>query len=307
VAAAAVAAAIGTVVGTSRPGSPPGPGGPPGSLGHPAVAVYQIPLETIPLTTASQVTPQNGDVYVDYKGGNDATAQLAGTVDSAPGGSVVRLYAREFPFTSAPALAATDTLNSGGAASYTFQVTPTLATRYQVKFFDSPTAAAPAAESAVSTVYVLASWGQPTLDCTGDSGCQASFTVTIYQPPTTLETEMPKQWYVYLGPGNGSGQSSQALTLDPNAVIGAAHQIAPDEYTRTGAECVSRKLTKAARNVILALGQRRGERRRNTRAGFPSVEWFLARIWGIRWRTHPSGLFRGIPSLSRSAPADSAP
>ncbi len=82
-------------------------------------------------------------------------------------------------------------------------------------------------------MYVLASWGQPNFDCTGDSGCQASFTVTIYQPPSTLETEMPEQWYVYLGPGSGSGQSSQALTLDPNAVIGAARQIASDEYTRT--------------------------------------------------------------------------
>jgi eukaryotic-like serine/threonine-protein kinase len=230
VAAVAVAAAVITVAATSNSGSPAGPGG---SSGHPAVAGYQIPLETIPLTTASNVTPADGDVYVEYDGGNNATAQLSGTIDSAATGSVVRLYAQRFPFTSAPALAATDTLNSGGSASYTFQVTPTLATRYQARFFSSATATAPVAESAVSTVYVLATFSSPTWDCTGAPVCQTSVTYTIYQPPSTLATEMAKQWYVYVGVENGSGQAPQTLTLDPNAVIGSARQIAADAYTRT--------------------------------------------------------------------------
>lgn len=223
VASAAVVAAGVTVAVTARAGSPPGPGA---SAVHPAFAAYQVPLATIPLTASSPIAAVNGDVYVLYHS-QDRAATLSGHLTNAASGQVLRLYAQQFPFASAPVAIAADTVTSDGTASYSFQVTPTLATRYQVKLF-ARGADGPAAESAITTVYVVGSFNSPTANC---SGATCTTTYTVYQPPSTLATEMTKPWYLYRG-ASGPG-TAQTLTLESDAVAGSAQQVAADEYTRT--------------------------------------------------------------------------
>jgi hypothetical protein len=81
---------------------------------------------------------------------------------------------------------------------YSFDVIPVLATRYQVKFFNSSTGRAVAASPKV-TVYVTAraraSGGSP---C-GRPICHQAWHLHIFVPPSTLRTEMPKRWFVYFG------------------------------------------------------------------------------------------------------------
>ncbi len=228
-AAAAVVAAGVTVAVSGHSGNPP-------SSAHSGTGVtsYQVPLQTIPITT-SNVTAADNDVYVRYDGSGDSTATISGTITGATSSDVVRLYAQQFPFTSAPAVAGSVPLNpSGSTATYSFQATPSLATRYQVKLFSSAAATTPVAESAVTTIYVVATFVQNfTPTCTGGSTCQETITETIYQPASTLPTEMPKHWYVYSGFSTTSEENPPVVQLVPGAVVTAARQVGPNSYTRT--------------------------------------------------------------------------
>jgi hypothetical protein len=232
VTAAAVVAAAVTVAATGHRASPPAAAG---GAGQPGVSVYPVALRTIPLTAASGQPVTNGDVYVQYDAGSASTAQLSGEIGDAVAGEVVRVYAQPFPFTSAPAPVGQDTLSpAGGGAAYTFQVTPTTATHYQVSLFSSASATTPLAQSAVSTIYVLASFTKSTSQpCSAGEACQVTFTDTVHQPASTLATEMAKPWFVYVAPSQGTGQEPETLPLDPNAVVSAAHQLSADSYTRT--------------------------------------------------------------------------
>jgi hypothetical protein len=78
----------------------------------------------------------NGETYVQYLGGPNASATISGQVNDATSGEIVRLYARQFPFTATLAPAGALTLQpSGSTATYSFRVAPTPATQYQVELF----------------------------------------------------------------------------------------------------------------------------------------------------------------------------
>src|SRR5579864_1797216 len=126
-----------------RPGAPvSGPSAPASRSSAPAT------LASIPVTATSSLSVVTGDVYVVYQGGKDASAQLSGQIDGAVSGEVALLYAQQFPYTSAPALAGALPLQpAGSTAAFTFQVTPTLATRYKVELFKNSTATTALASS----------------------------------------------------------------------------------------------------------------------------------------------------------------
>jgi eukaryotic-like serine/threonine-protein kinase len=232
VTAAAVVAAAVTVAVTSR-----GPSGP-GSPAHPAVAAYSAPLVTIPASLTSSLKPINGVVYVQYNDGASATAKLSGEIKGATAGEVARLYAQQFPYTSAPAPAGSVTLSpAGGTAAYSFSVTPALATRYQVELFASATSAAPLATSAVTTVYVVRSLVGTDNSCTSSPVCTVTDQATIYVPPSALQTEMSKQRYAYfgynVGPAGTTPSYPDSLQLVPGAVLSAPQRIADNAYQVT--------------------------------------------------------------------------
>ena len=236
-AAAAAACAIvaaGVTWATTRP-----PSGTPGSPGHPVLSAYPLALETVPIAAASSESV-SGDTVVYYNSGSDAQATISGTIKGATAGQVVRLYARQFPYTGAPVLAGTATLSpSGGSASYSFKVTPTLATRYQAEVFGGATAATPVGESAATTVYVVLGSPFVHVDCSVyNPVCSIKVAETFYAPAALIAKEMAKHWYVYFGvniqPGATMPPLPPTLQLGGSGItIGNPQRTGSNSFTMT--------------------------------------------------------------------------
>ena len=235
VAAAAVVAAAGVAVAaTGGPSHQPGAGAP----DHPAMAAFPVSLVHIPVTATSGRPPVTGDVYVDYHGGKDASARISGQITNAAGGEVARLYAQQFPYTSPPAPAGSITLHPAGTtAGYTFQVTPTLATRYQVELFRDRTATTPLASSATSTIYVVSGGTGSSAHNCDRPVCHVTWTFTSFFPPTALNTEISKQLYVYFAVNfSPSGEPGVPALLQLGAgdpLVTAPLRISADEYQQS--------------------------------------------------------------------------
>jgi eukaryotic-like serine/threonine-protein kinase len=202
-AAIAVSIAIFIVAtGTALAGAGGSSAGSAGSGGpaRPVAVVRQVPLVDVTIRAVSALPPVTGDVYVRYQSGQDTDAQISGTIQPAASGEVARLYAQPFPYTSGLASVASVPLNpAGGTADYTFTVTPTLATRYQVELFRSSTATTPLGRSASQMLYVASS-RTATVTSGGSCSpptCQAAVTETILVPPSALQAELVKQWFWY--------------------------------------------------------------------------------------------------------------
>ncbi len=247
VAVAIVAAlVIGTVLASSGGGPAASSRGPAASGGGPTSNSGPAPA-SIPLTATSGLPMVTGDVYVQYHDGSDSSAVLKGAVPSPAAGEVVRLYAQQFPFSAAPVPAGTSELGSAnGNADFSFSVTPTLATRYQVKVFSSATATVPQAVSATTTIYVVATWNFDVTHCSARPFCRGQYVGTVYVPPSTMSVELNKQWYVYigvaLGPPGSSVNAAPAWLLLANgspplangtATVSAPQQTGADSYSAT--------------------------------------------------------------------------
>ncbi len=214
----AVLAAVATVVVTRQAAQSPGA---PASRS----AILET-LATIPATLTSNVTPIHGYVLVYYDDPTRSAGQVQGQINGAAAGQVVRLYAQQFPFTSAPAPVQSLTLSpADGSASYLFRVTPSVATRYQVKLFAGASATAPLAESAVSTMYVNTQGHVAGDNCTGAPVCHATMVFTYYIPPAELPAETALRWYFYFG-----GTLSSILTPSPptSVELGGGNSVISD-------------------------------------------------------------------------------
>ena len=117
-----------------------------------AVVPAQAAAPTVTIAAASKIKPVTGDVYVVYLGGSYGNATIHGTITGAAAGEVATLYAQPFPFTKAAAPVRSVTLSAAGTRTYSFTVTPTLATRYKVMLFAKTT---PLATSPIKFVYVV--------------------------------------------------------------------------------------------------------------------------------------------------------
>jgi hypothetical protein len=193
----------------------------------------------MPISTTSALPPVTGDTYVQYLGGSDASATISGQVSDATASEIVRLYARRFPLSAARAPAGSLTLRpSGSTGTYSFRVTPSLATEYQAELFKNGAATKPLASSATTTIYVVAIpqlVGAPT--CVGSPTCHLTETHNVLVPSSALSAEMSKTWYSYLGVNlSSSGTPPLPATLQlgaGNPVIGKPQQIAADEFSVT--------------------------------------------------------------------------
>jgi serine/threonine-protein kinase len=202
------------------------------------------------ISASSALAPVTGDVYVVYLGGTNSNATLSGTVKDTATGEVARLYALQFPFQGKPARAGSVALQaSAGTASYSFQVSPSLATQYKVEVFANGTATSPLATSATTTVYVTpgaTNSGTPTC---GRPVCHESITIRIFLPTSALSTEMAKQWYAYfninlasvvepaapsvmnLGAGNGQVTPAQRVSsTEYDVTVTFSFDIGSDAY-----------------------------------------------------------------------------
>jgi len=156
------------------------------------------------IAAQSVMTPKNGLVWTRYGDPNRDAAQIDGDVMNVTRGEIAQLYAQQFPFRSAPAPAGPPvSLQPAGrekAASYSFRVIPTLATRYSVEVFQSRSARRPVASSRATTVYVDGGWValQGVTDCARPV-CHERLVGEVLVPPSALSTEMAKPVQVYFG------------------------------------------------------------------------------------------------------------
>jgi serine/threonine-protein kinase len=237
--AAVVAAAV-TVAATSR-----APGGPGGTPAHPAVAAYPAPLASLPVTlTPAAGGPIDGNVVVDYDPSVAsvtaayANAKFTGEIKDATTGEVVRLYAQQFPYASAPAPIESVTLNPvGGTATYSFTVTPALATRYQIRLLRSATATTALATSVIRTVYVAGFelYGTYTPCPTQQVVCHLTIKTIYYRPPAVLLAEMSAQKHLYLGFSPASDENPPtSMRVETNGVVfSKPERIADNAYDIT--------------------------------------------------------------------------
>jgi len=150
------------------------------------------------ISAKSALPPVTSDVYVVYQGGTEGSASLTGDVKDVTSGEVAKLFAQQFPYQRAPAPDGSVTLHPvGGTARYAFQVTPTLATHYQVEVFKNSTATASLASSATSTVYVTSGATFGTGQTCARPVCRETIPVHVFVPATALSTEITKHWYTY--------------------------------------------------------------------------------------------------------------
>jgi eukaryotic-like serine/threonine-protein kinase len=242
-AACAVVAAGVTWAATGR-----APGGP-GTAARPAVAAYPASLASVAATVETNYEQVDGNSYAAYYtpgvlGSYPRQASFAGEVTGAAPGEVVRLYAQQFPYTSAAAPVASMSLDSvGGTARYVLSATPVLATRYQVRLLRSATATTPLATSATKTVYVIRddqfAYASATNNCTGTVGnevCHETISVTVYSPPSVIRTEMAKRKYLYVGFGAVSaegGSPDSVMRLDTDGVASSPELVAANAYRMT--------------------------------------------------------------------------
>lgn len=190
------------------------------------------------ISASSALAPVTGDVYVMYLGGTNSSATLSGTVKDTASGEVARLYALQFPFGGTPAQAGSVALQpASGTASYSFQVTPSLATRYKVEVFASGTATSPVATSATTTVYVTpgaTNSGTPTC---GRPVCHESITIRVFVPASALGAEMTKQSYPYfainLAPATEPAAPSVMNLGAGSGQVGAAQRVSSTEFDIT--------------------------------------------------------------------------
>jgi Protein kinase domain len=180
------------------------------SHGHPSAAPPH-PSHAVPMAVTSRLQPVTGDVYVVYQDGKDASAQVHGQIAGTASGEVARLYAQQFPYSRAPVPVGSVILDpAGGTASYAFTVTPTLATRYQVRLFRSSTAQAPLGSSVASTVYVTVTGISDAAKTCQRPVCHESLNLRVKVPASAMSTELAKRWYPYFAIRLAPGKSPPA-------------------------------------------------------------------------------------------------
>jgi len=192
----------------------------------------------VPLAAKSAEPVVTGDVWVTYNGGKYSTAEIDGTIKKAVSGEVAQLYAQPFPFSRPPVQVQSVILHpASGTASYQFQVTPTLATRYQVKLFANSAASAPVGTSATTTVYVASGGSTSNSKTCSRPVCHETFTETVEVPPSALSTELAKPWYVYLGLNLAKVKEPPApqwfVLGAGNGQITGTHRLSATEYSVT--------------------------------------------------------------------------
>lgn len=169
-----------------------------------------------------------------YQYGAYASANIHGIISGAAAGEVARLYAQPFPYNKAAKAVATMTLNAS-KASYSFTVSPSLTTRYQVKLFKSKSA--PMASSGQQNVYVTLANVPTALKACGRPTCTEVITVKTYVPASALSTEMGKKVYAYSGltlSKTGTPKPPATLALNGQmAKVGRTVRLSATQYPVT--------------------------------------------------------------------------
>ena len=192
------------------------------------------PTVTIAATTSLKTV--TGDSFVVYHATALDSAKLHGTVANATVGEVAALYAQQFPFNKPAVRVASITLKAATTA-YSFTVTPSLATHYNVRLFATATATSPVTTSPVQDLYVATDQSTGALQKCGRPKCVETIQVDTYVPASALSTEMGKRVYPYFGINLGSSSIPAApkwlLLNAADAKVTKSRKVSAGEFENT--------------------------------------------------------------------------
>lgn len=172
-----------------------------------------------------------GDTFVIFGIKSVQNAVVSGTATGAASGDVVTLLAEPFKATHFTAVG-TKTLTSA-TQSYSFNVRPTLATKYKAQLTTGTTVDA---TSATQPVYVALAQNlakTPHTTC-NRVGCTETITTRTLVPASAYRTESTKRWYLYIGVNRSRGVPStrppKYLTLTKAASASKARKINAQDF-----------------------------------------------------------------------------
>lgn len=157
---------------------------------------------TVTLNAKVKAPKVSGDLVVSYKGGPFSTVLLSGTGNGLSGHPVAQLMGSWFPFKAGLTVVASEPLTvSGGKAPYTFNRTPSSATKYFVRLVaSSQPGAATVGTSGTIEIYVTATVTNLTkFPGCGRPTCTISFSFDVTFPVSIAKYETDKYLYTYLG------------------------------------------------------------------------------------------------------------
>lgn len=195
-----------------------------------AAGQAQAAAPTISIAASTKLPPITHDALVLYQFGAYSSAKIHGTIAGAAAGEVARLYVQQFPYKKAATAVATVTLTAS-KASYSFTVSPSLATHYWVKLFPSKAATIPVASSKLQNVYVTVVNVPTGVKPCGRPTCHETLTLTTKVPSSALKTEMAKRVYAYFG----LSLSKSGIPKAPSTLIRNGGKAVISKATRTSA------------------------------------------------------------------------
>ena len=157
------------------------------------------------------------------------TGVISGNVTTTATTDTATLLAEPFGAKTYAAVGTPVTLtpSSGGVAPYSFNVTPSLATKYKVQV-----SGADSAVSAVKTVYVTEGGHIADIKAhRSGSTIKFSFRLYVVLPAAALKHEIGKHWYEYLAVGYP--KLPKNATLSKTATVSKAKKVNSGEYYRT--------------------------------------------------------------------------
>ena len=169
-------------------------------------------------------------IYKDASGSMN-TATISGDVTGAASGDAATLLAEPFGKKTFTSTGQSTTLSPSGSTpvAYSFTVTPTLATKYEVQV----TGSTPDTTSGTATVYVT-EWPGGTKWTTKCSNGDCTFSFQYYEelPVSAYRTETAKHFYFYfdLDPKLSAKSFPKYLYLDKAASVSKAHKFNKDEF-----------------------------------------------------------------------------
>jgi hypothetical protein len=158
-----------------------------------------LPTPAITVSAATANNAVGGNVYVYYQVKGLANATITATVSHGTKGEVAQLTAQPYPFT-APAQVVASTKITGHQQRLSFQVTPSLATRYWVQILRSPGASSALVTSQARSVYValIAHYKYAQKTCPRPK-CFVTIVFTVPVAHSARQAELAKHVYVYWG------------------------------------------------------------------------------------------------------------
>jgi hypothetical protein len=160
---------------------------------------------------------------------NSNTAKISGTVTTTATNDMATLMAEPFGAKSYSAVGAPVSLGTLGVNTYSFSVTPSLATSYEVQV-----AGTDSATSNPVTVYVVAGGSAPEKyvhEKCSRTRCTFSYRTYTLLVPSAYKTESDKHLYLYLAIGDP--RLPKDLTLTKSGKVSRAKRVSSGEYWET--------------------------------------------------------------------------